>query len=219
MKGLIFAVSGLGVGGAAFFGADGPDFDQVVNKSPAQVYAAFSALAQEGTITPPRSDEIDRQVSFRVTKTSGEEIHYEVLFDNDPVVTADLTFEAAGEAAQQTRLTAELDIDAYSLGSAFETEAGLALAMVPDSVIDTQFAAMMNDMVKDVEAGRPLPPLALNRAGVRRQEAGATLAQRRSSAERARREAVRPMIDPNRAAANYRRGRPAEDGEPGGWGR
>lgn len=218
MKTVLFAVAGLGVGGAAYVGADAPDFDGMVRMSRPQVYAAFSTLAPEGITTAPATDELGHKVSIRVRKENGESLRYEILFDDDPVVTADLNFEEAGDA--QTRLTAELDINAYKLGSSFQMEAGLGLAMVPDSVIDEQFAELMREMVGQIETGRPLQALGLERAGVRRQNEGESLSERRSEAARARRAAVAPMtraeptVDPNRAAENYLSGEGA-----GGWGR
>jgi len=213
MKGLIATVGALGIGGAAYLNTDGPDFDRVVGKSPNQVYAAFSALAREGTIRPPAgSDAADREVAIRVTKERGQSIRYEILFADRPVVTADLTFAAAGEGGNQTRMTAELELDEYELGSAFETDAGMALSLVPEVFIDTQFANFMDDMVRDVEAGRPLPPLALDRAGVRRAQAEANPRYRRRQAEHQRRAAsaptatAEPMSDPNDAARRHRAG-------------
>jgi hypothetical protein len=209
MKAVIAGVAALGIGGAAYFNTDGPDFDRVVNKSPAQVYNAFSALAREGTIrSPERSGAIDRQVAVRVTKQRNESIRYEILFDDRPVVTADLAFAPTGDGAQ-TRMTAELELDEYELGSAFETDAGVALSMVPEVFVDTQFANFMDDMVRDVEAGRPLPALDLNRAGVRNKETP-TAAGHRRAVERQRQAAsaptgsAEPMSDPNRAARRYR---------------
>lgn len=226
MKGMLLTVAGLGVGGAAWFGMDGPDFDRVVERRPIEVYAAFSRLAPEGTVTEPRSDAIDRQVSLRVAKTHGESLTYEILFDNRPVVTAELAFAPAGEGGRQTRMTAELEIDEYELGSAFETEAGVALSLVPETLIDMQFANFMDDMVRDVEADRPLPPLNLDSAGVRKHNPEANVAIRRANAEQARLEAsrpsasARPMLDPNRAAEAHRNGAPSDRmGRPGGWGR
>ena len=209
MKGLFVGVAAIGIGGAAYFNTDGPDFDRVVNKNPDRVYAAFSALAREGTIRGPRdNDLVDRRVSFRVTKERNESIRYEILFDDRPVVTADLAFAAAGEG--QTRMTAELELDEYELGSAFENDAGVALSLVPEVLIDTQFANFMDDMARDVEAGRPLPPLELGRAGVRRAQAEADPRVRRHRAEEQRQAAsaptatAEPMSDPSRAARQYR---------------
>ena len=226
MKGMLFAVAGLGVGGAAWFGMDGPDFDRMVERRPIEVYAAFSRLAPEGTVTQPRSDALDRQVSLRVAKTHGESLTYEILFDDRPVVTAELTFAAAGEGGRQTRMTAELELDEYELGSAFETDGGVALSLVPEGLIDMQFANFMDDMARDVEAGRPLPPLNLNSAGVRRHNPDADVTNRRANAEQARRDAsrpsasARPMVDPNRAARNHSNSAPSDAmGRPGGWGR
>lgn len=210
MKALIVAVAGLGVGGVAYFNTDGPDFDRVVKRSPAQVYAAFSALAREGTIRlPERSEAIDRDVAIRVTKAQGETIRYEVLFDDRPVVTADLAFAPEGDGAQ-THMTAELELDEYELGSAFENEAGVALALVPERLIDAQFANFMDDMVRDVEAGRPLPPLGLDRAGVHRAREATSAAGHRREVEQQRQAAsaptgsAEPMSDPSRAARRYR---------------
>ncbi|HYG30097.1 MAG TPA: hypothetical protein VD887_07775 [Allosphingosinicella sp.] len=194
MKNLLLAVAGVGVGGAAWFGSDSPDFDQVVSRSPAQAYAAFSALAQEGTIEVPEGPAGDRKVTIRVEKELGESIRYEILFDDRPVVTVDLGFAVAGEGEGHTRLTAELDLDAYELGSAVEMEGGEALVMVPEFLIDMQFAELMRDMVEDLEAGRSLPPLALDRARVRAR--GSNEPERRADAERGRRAASRPMVRP-----------------------
>lgn len=226
MKGMLLTVAGLGVGGAAYLGMDSPDFDRMVERRPIEVYAAFSRLAPEGTITQPRSDVVDRQVSLRVAKTLGESLTYEILFDNRPVVTAELAFAPAGEGGGQTRMTAELEIDEYELGAAFETEAGVALSLVPETLIDMQFANFMDDMVRDVEAGRPLPPLNLSSAGVRRHNPEASVENRRANAEHARQEAsrpnasARPMVDPSQAAERHRNGITSDEiNRPGGWGR
>jgi len=236
MKGMLFAIAGLGVGGATYFGLDGPDFDRVIKKSPMSVYSAFSALAPEGTRTERGSDASGgRSVTLKVVKERGESLVYEISFDNRPVVTAELTFAPAGEGGGETRMTAELELDEYEIGSAFENDAGMALSLIPEGLIDMQFANFMDDMVRDVEAGRPLPPLAMNRTGIRRSGDTQSLTQRRYEAEEARRQAsrprsgaarpnttARPMADPNRAAANFRNGEPENDdprGIPGGWGR
>jgi hypothetical protein len=222
MKSVLFCMAGLGVGGAAWFGmTGGPDFDRIVKRPPAQVYAAFSALAGEGSVSVPARDGFPA-ARFKVTKVTGESISYEIDFDDRPVVNADLHFEPAGEGGRETRMTAELELDEFELGSAFQTEAGVALSMVPERLIDMQFANFMEDMVRDVEAGRPLPPLDLNRARVRRASASADPSVRRYRAEAERRAAVRPMsdarpmVDPNRAAEAYRNG---ESNPSGGWGR
>lgn len=226
MKGALLVLGGLGVGGAAWFGMDSPDFDRVVDRRPIEVYAAFSRLAPEGTVTEPRSDAIDKQVSLRVVKQRGESLTYEILFDDRPVVTAELGFAPAGEGGRQTRMTAELEIDEYELGSAFENESGVALSLIPEALIDMQFANFMDDMVRDVEAGRPLPPLNLTNAGIRKHNPEANVSMRRANAEEARREAsrpvasARPMVDPGRVAERHRNARPSDRiGEPGGWGR
>lgn len=216
MKGLVFAVAGLGVGGAAYAGADSPDYDGMVRMSRAEVYSAFSAVAPEGTVLLPDSEEIGKKVSIRVAKDGADSIVYEVLIDDRAVVTANLEFEPAGDA--QTRMTAELDIDGYALGSSLQTEAGMALGMVPDSFVDAQFAELMREMVAQVEAGRPLRPVGLSSFGVERHSAqngsaSASVEIRRRAAEDARRAAVapststRPMVDPNRAADDYLNGR------------
>ena len=223
MKSLVVGIGGLCACGAWYM-SDGPDYDRVVKKSPTEVYAAFSRLAQEGIVIPPnqRPGEGPR-VSFKVEKSQGQSIHYEIRFDDRPVVEADLTFAPEGEGGRQTRMTAELDIDAFELGSAFQTEAGVALSMVPNRLIDTQFANFMEHMVRDVEAGRPLPPLGTSSFGVR--SAGNRVEtdprRLRARAESRQRDAsrpmsdARPMLDPNRAADRYLNNRPQDDG----WGR
>ena len=212
MKSMLIGAIGLGAGGLAYAGMDSADFDRVVARPPQAVYAAFSALGPEGVTTLTRAEGIDRKVSTRISKTLGEAIRYEILLDDRPVVTADLAF-APAEDGKGTRMTAELDIDAFEIGSAYQTEAGIALSLVPDSFIDARFAAFMADMVEDVEAGRPLPPLRADRAGVqRRDDPEASAASRQRAARRQQREASRPMmrprpmLDPDRVAREHRRG-------------
>ena len=220
MKNFVLSVAGLGVGGAAWYGIDSPDFDRTINRPPAAVYAAFSELSEEGTFAAPEDEDLGRTVSIRTVKAQGEAINYEILVDDRPVVTAELTFSPAGEGGSATRMTAEFDIDAFELGSAFETEAGVALSMVPDAYFDRQFAAFMSDLADDIEAGRPLPPLEGNRLGVR--ERGSAGAQpSRGAMMRDQRAAARPMtdarpmVDPEAAAEAYRRGQPNPNGN---WG-
>ena len=213
MKNILFGVASIGVGGAAWMGWDSPDFDRTISRPPAAVYAAFSALAAEGSRSESAGDGSGRTATIRVEKTRGESIHYEILLDDRPVVTADLAF-AAAEEGRATRMTAELDIDAYELGSAFETQAGVALSLIPDSFIDRQFASFLDDMVKDVEAGRPLPALGLARSGIQRSGSDSTnVTTRRLHAEAQRRAASRPvtdaapMLDPTQAARDHVNGR------------
>ncbi len=201
------------VGGAALMGMDSPDFDRTINRPPAAVYAAFSRLAPEGSEVSPGTPGFDRTTTVRVEKTRGEAIRYEILLDDRPVVTADLAF-APAEEGRATRMTAELEIDAYEIGSAFETRAGVALSMIPDSYIDRQFASFLDDMVKDIEAGRPLPALGLERSGFKRSRSDSVDVQtRRYEAEANRRAASRPMtdaapmVDPDRSARQYLNGR------------
>ena len=210
MKAAYCALSALGAGGIYFLaGSPGPDFDRVVNKPPMTVYAAFSALGQEGTISVGPTGDTPHRMTRRIEKTLGREIHYQLLLDDRPVIDADLHFEP-GPGDKGTRLTAEFDLDAYALGSAYETEAGIALSMVPDGYIDQQFASFMNHRVADIEAGRPLPPLDLASSGVRpARPTGASVAERRRIAERERRAAAAPMVratpmvDPDRVAGEH----------------
>ena len=212
MKGMAFSMAALGAGGLAIVGTDSPDFDRTINRPPSAVYAAFSALGEEGEISEPSGRDGVPAITRRIEKESGESIRYQILFGDKPVVTADLNFEAAGGGG--TRMTAELDLDAYAIGSAVESDAGVALAMLPDSAIDHQFAQLMENMVEDVEAGRTLTPLGLGQSGVQwRNDGGTDPNARRYRAQQAQREAVRPMnraqpmVDPNQAARNYMNGR------------
>jgi len=217
MRGMLFGLAAMGVGGTAYWaGSPGPDFDRYINRPQMNVYAAFSALAQEGETTEPATDGMP-SMTRRVVKVRGETIQVEFLFDDRPVFDVELNFEP-GPDGRGTRMTAELDIDAYELGSAFETEAGVALSLVPDSYIDTQFANFMDDMAEDIEAGRPLAPLGLDDAGVRRNRASPASAEaRRAQAAEGQREAARPMMrpepmtDPNEAARDHVRNGGASD--------
>ena len=214
MKAALCGISALGAGGIYLLvGSPGPDFDRVVNKPPMTVYAAFSALGPVGTITEGPTRDNPHRMTRRVEKTAGQEIHYEILLDDRPVVDVELHF-APGPENRGTRLTAEFDVDAYALGSTYETEAGIALSMVPTGFIDQQFASFMSHRVADIEAGRPLPPFSLAGSGLRHaRETGQSVAERRSIAERERRQAAAPsaratpMVDPDRVADEHIAGR------------
>ena len=224
MKLLILGVTGLFAGGTAWYMHDSPDFDRIVKKSPAEVYAAFSALAQQGTVTPPDQGGKGPRIAFRVDKVDGRSIHYEVQFDQRPAVQVDLAFAAAGEGGTQTRLTGELSLDTSALGNAFETDAGIALPLLQERVVDASFARFMDQLVDDLDAGRPLRPLRASDMGVR-ESAEARLEadprMRRARAEAQQRAAsppmidARPMVDPNRAADQYLNG----GRQDGSWGR
>lgn len=212
MRTMLCGVAALGTGGAAWWaGSAGPDFDRFVDRPQMNVYAAFSALGQEGEITEPASEGMPR-MTRRIVKVRGESIKLEFLFDDRPALEAELNF-APGPEGRGTRLTAEFDLDPQEIGSAFKTEAGVALSLVPDSYIDNQFSQFMEEMVEDIEAGRPLSPLGLDDVGVRRGgHADSSAASRRFAAEREQREAVAPMVratpmvDPNEAARAHVRG-------------
>ena len=227
MKLLMLGAAGLFAGGTAYYMSDSPDFDRIVKKSPAQVYAAFSALAQQGTITPPGQPGKGPQLSFRVNKVQGQSIHYEIQIDRNPFVAVDLTFAPAGEGGAQTRMTAELDIDTASLGPELRTEGGVALAMLQERQLDAAFARFMENTVEDIEAGRPLRPLRTSDMGVydasARMEADPRLRRARAEARQAAASrpatSARPMVDPNRAADRYLDGRNPGGSPSDDWGR
>lgn len=212
MRAMLLGLAAMGAGGTAFWaGSPGPDFDRQLTKSPMEVYAAFSALGEEGEISQPGEDGAP-SVTRRVVKVPGESIEIEFLLENRPVLDVALNFEPGAEG-RGTRLTAEFEIDAYELGSAFETEAGIALSMVPNSYLDAQFAGFMDDMADDIEAGRPLPPLGLQESSVRRKRSAASSVEGRRSQMRMEQRAAsapmvrpRPMVDPGAAARAHVRG-------------
>jgi hypothetical protein len=215
MKGAILGICAAGAGGAYWYAGSGPDFDRVVHRPPMNVYAAFSALGPEGTMSYGHNERLGRRVSRRIEKTLGEALHYEILVADGRVLDVELNF-APGPDGQGTRMTAEFDVNAYAIGSTFENEAGIALALVPDAFFDNRFAHFMDEMVDDIEAGRPLRPLSLADAGIRpARDGGSSVHARRAIAERNRREAgapmtrARPMVDPDRAANDYVNGRDA----------
>jgi len=104
-------------------------------------------------------------------------------------------------------------IDAFKIGSLYQTQAGVALSLVPDRYFDDRFAEVMNEFADDIEAGRSLRPLDAETAGVRRMRDSTDPDVRRAQARQAQREAVRPMndarptVDPNAAADAYLHGR------------
>jgi hypothetical protein len=247
MKAVLLSMMGLGVGGAAYFSIhDEPDFERILNRPQMEVYAAFSALAPEGTVSIP-DPKSGRRVTFKVTKVNGELIGYEFLLDDRAVVEAELSFAAVGENSGQTRMTAEVDFDEAALGSALEMESGLALSLLSERMIDREFARLMGHIAGEVESRRPLAPVGMDLASLRRARAEFRAAARsheagtdpgaaarpmtraepmldpdRAAAANRRGVASRaarqaaPMVDPNRAAAAYRNG---SANTAGGWGR
>jgi len=218
----------VGAGGYAVTGA-GPDFDRTIKRSPEAVYAAFSAVAPEARETLPRTADTPELVAS-IAKEPNREIRFEVLADGDEVVGVTLNFEPA-EGGAATRVTAELDIDQRQMRTleAFGAAKGAILPPgdVPEPVIDMAFNHLMQEMVSDVEAGRPLD--FGGSSGRAWQSAGApSRSEAREQAAMQQRQAVRPMnrpapmVDPNQAARNYLEGGASSpermDGNDG-WGR
>lgn len=210
MRTIMFGMAACATGGAAWWaGSPGPDFDRVIDRPPINVYAAFSTLGNEGTVTEPASSDMPK-MTRRITKVMGETLKLELLLDDRVVMEAELNF-SPGPDGRGTRLTGEFDVNASAVGSAFETPAGVALSLVPDSYFDNQFAQLMDEMADDVEAGRPLDPIGLASAGVRRQQLSSPSsvegrrAQMRSQQHRASEptQRARPMVDPNRVARQH----------------
>lgn len=225
MRSILFGMAACATGGAAWWaGSAGPDFDRVVDRPPVNVYAAFSALGNEGSITEPASGDMPG-ITRRITKVMGQSIKLELLADDRVVLEAELHF-APGADGHGTRLTGELDVNASAIGSAFETPAGVALSLVPDAYFDNQFAQLMDEMADDVEKGRPLDPLGLASAGVRRPQqlsspAGveARRAQMRSQQHRASapNQRARPMVDPNAVARQHVRSNGSDQSGSNRW--
>lgn len=210
MRSIMFGMAACATGGAAWWaGSPGPDFDRFIDRPPINVYAAFSALGNEGTVTEPASGDTP-SMTRRITKIGGQTIKLELLLDERPVMEVELNF-APGPDGHGTRLTGEFDVNASAVGSAFETPAGVALSLVPDSYFDNQFAQLMDEMADDIEAGRPLDPLGFADAGVRRQQlsSSTSVEGRRSQMRSQQREASEPtqragpMVDPNRVARQH----------------
>lgn len=210
MRSIMFGMAACATGGAAWWaGSPGPDFDRLIDRPPMNVYAAFSALGNEGTITAPAEGETPR-MTRRITKVMGQSVKLELLLDDRLVMEAELNF-TPGPDGRGTRVTGEFDVNASAVGSAFESEAGVALSLVPDSYFDNQFAQLMDEMADDVEAGRPLDPLGLADAGIRRQQLSspASVEGRRAQMEQQQREAsapaqrARPMVNPNQVARQH----------------
>ena len=213
MKAMFLSVAGLGAGGAAFYGSmDSPDFDRTVNRSPAAVYAAFSDVLPAGTISEPGVEGLPA-ATLRIAKKDGRSITYARLFDDRAALTAEFDFAPAGASGEATRMTAEVDVDISALPAMMETEGGIALSVLPDRIVDEHFADWLDDMVDEVEAGRPLVRPSADSLGLRRRDS-ADVDERRMEARRTQRQAAQPMaratpmVDPNAAARAHREGRP-----------
>lgn len=222
MRFMISSAAVLGVGGWAAMTMDpsAPDFDKVVPRPPAEVYAAFSDTATDGTTTIPGEGDMP-SITVRVDKETGESISYRVLLGETEAVSVDLEFEPAGNG-DSTRVTAELDIDQDEIRSLIRRAGGdtAHIPRIPNMLFDMAFRQQMEDLTDRVARGEPL-------GGI--QETGFAAWQGISSgradldpgrsvaAERIAREArqdaavrpmttARPMMDPNASAQSYRGG-------------
>lgn len=165
MKGAIFGVMGVaGIGAAvAGGGGGGPnDFIGVVSKPPSVVYAAFDAMGpvgEQSELVPNPSGKIAK-LTKRVVKIPNEQVKFEILFNDEALLTADMQMSAEGSG---TRLAGELDINDTLLRRIVE-ESGAEFPVPPfafqDFLIDQVFAAAMTGMVEQIEAGKPLDSLA-----------------------------------------------------------
>ena len=221
---------GVGAAGtAAYVGTSGngmpDDFVGIVHKSPDKVYAAFAALGPEGVVTMPTSSGWGSRIVQRIVKVPNEQVKIEISIDDQPLLTAEVQMRPAeGDA---TQLAAEFDVDLALLmrlaGDDAAGAAALPIMALPDGMIDQAFAMTMEEMVRQIEEGKPLTSLAetgtrWGSAPSQRPGRAAVRADANWSApDRVRPQAdARPAVDPNEAARTHVS---AQSQQSGGWGR
>ncbi len=210
MKGAIIGGVGVcGIGAAVVGGAGGgpDDFIAVVSKPPSAVYAAFADLAP----ATDKSEMVHKKnggaskLTQRVVKVPNEQVKFEFLIDDQPLLTAEVELAAEGSG---TRLAAELDFDDEVLRAIVE-ESGAEFPMpsfvFQDFLIDQVFAHAMKDAVERIEKGRPLMSIADTHERWGRDSSGGTFSHSSSASSWRQREAVqpqmsaRPTLDPDEA--------------------
>ena len=162
MKGAMLGGVGVcGIGAAVVGGGgSGPnDFVAVVSKPPSAVYAAFSDLGPAGDKSEfvPKRNGGSGKLTKRVVRVPNENVRFEFLIDEQPLLTAEVQLAAEGSG---TRMAAEIDFDDQLLGRIME-ESGAEFPAVPSFVfqeflIDQVFAQAMKDVVERIEKGQPL---------------------------------------------------------------
>ena len=104
MRSIMFGMAACATGGAAWWaGSPGPDFDRFIDRPPISVYAAFSALGNEGTVTEPASGDTP-SMTRRITKIGGQSIKLELLLEDRPVMEVELNFAPGPDGARPTGL-------------------------------------------------------------------------------------------------------------------
>lgn len=215
MKAIVLGVVGVGgVGAAAYVGTSGGPDDYIghVSKSPRAVYAAFSALGQEGVIAVPGEKGWGSRVRQRITKVAGEEIKIAVEVDGKELISAEIHVSADGEG---TRIAAELEFDKSAMNDLLGEAGGAEIPSFAgeEYLIDQVFARAMGEAVERIEAGKPLLSLGETRARWGRDGGGVPgapgMSGSRASGTWQQRQAVRPQmdarptLDPNAAARGH----------------
>jgi hypothetical protein len=211
VKAIVMGVMGVGGVGAATYmgvGGGGPnDFIGHVNKSPQAVYAAFSAIGQEGEISVPGQRGWGSRVKQRITKVANEEVKIEVEIDGRTLISAEIEVSPDGNG---TRLAAELDFDKAAMNKLLAEAGGAEVPefAMEEYMLDAMFAAAMRDAVERIEEGKPLLSLSETRSrwgsSPRSARPSTSVSGDRPRGERARPQMdTRPAIDPNAAARQH----------------
>jgi hypothetical protein len=216
MKGLILGVAGLGaVGGVAFVGGGKPPVDDyvgIVNRPPAEVYAALAAIGPEGVQTMPTVPGAPR-VAQKISREANKSVRVEVTLDD--ATLGSIEFQLQPADGGKTQLAAEVDLDTAVLSDAMRRAGGPGLPLpgggMSESLLDRGFAIVMEQAVKQVNDGT-LPLSGLAQAGRgwsggpggRGSSATMAAAPTWNSGSAARPQAsARPAVDPNRAVRDH----------------
>lgn len=154
-KTMVFGLAAAGIGGIAMTaGYGGHDAQQMVAKPPAEVYAAISAMAEEGVRESDPTSDLP-MMTLTVTKEQGSAVHYVLTLEGKQLASLDLEVAPAkGGAASQ--LSADLELDQRALAR-LGTPEGDGFIPLPDPIVNIGVAKMLGEMAAEIEAGNPLP--------------------------------------------------------------
>ena len=179
--------------------------EQLVEKSPDAVYSALSNMVDESKERDPnvkRDDGGPMQMALnRAASDPGKSLSVELLFDQQPAVTADVTLtpEQDGKA---TLMKVKLHSDHAVLRDKLAGTRQARLAYAPDWLLNLTFRPVLKSIGEDIEKEQDFASIL--RSGSEADGNGTpSPEQQRMMDARQQYEATQPISDPNADAQRY----------------
>jgi hypothetical protein len=197
------ALTGIGWLAGSYYGARA---EQVVHKSPDEVYAALSQLVDG---SKDRFASINRNGGQPVAthlalgeSDPGKSMSIQLLLDGKPGAVADVTL-APEQGGQATLVSVKLHGDHAVLRDKLAGSSQARLAYAPDWMLNLTFRPVLRALGEDIEKGQGFASISGGGESEADWEAKLSPDQQRQMQEWRQYDASRPTTDPNADAQNY----------------